>query len=621
MSDVDVLINAKLEGLAAFEEAKAGVNRIKEAIDTFRAAEAAGFSVDRAMNDTLSDLGSRAIVTGATIDEMRKQITDARQALVHYSEAVAGGMPIDAAQAAVLADVAEGYRQEARAATEATAAQDAATPATAAASAAAGAGAPGWIAMAVGIGIAVMALAPFLSLIVSAAVILVAFAVAGAGTLILLGGLAAGFLAIGAAVVALGGGGAGALGASAALATATENLSKAQETLQEFDAAHPHPTLLQAQTREQDVENIAAAQQKYNDALAAANTPVAILVAQLAVMKDTLAAQAAPLAAIITQWVGGAIPAVTALGQSFMDWFGDRLRFVLVGIQTVLTDLGPTFAEFARFLGGVFDAKVGSIGPIIELGIKLAIRAIEGLITNLVALSNWFEQRLPLYGPIVSQIFGFIGGVIQGIAQVWGSWADWLANNWPTIVAIAQLAIKSIGDEWNKWWPQLKPLIENALPAFGILLVQIATNAGGLVPFLMLIFTLFMGFALAVMTVVAAVMTLLTWLGNLQLWIDAHHPTFDFLTGGQGGNSDPRTAAGNRSSMYHIPAAAGYSGMVRSPTLFLAGEAGDEHVQITPGQGAGGHTINVHVYGSVQTERGLALTIREAVRRLDREQR
>lgn len=56
-----------------------------------------------------------------------------------------------------------------------------------------------------------------------------------------------------------------------------------------------------------------------------------------------------------------------------------------------------------------------------------------------------------------------------------------------------------------------------------------------------------------------------------------------------------------------IPAAKGFDGMVNSPTMFLAGEAGSEHVSITPhGKSSGGDTIIINVGGSVVTERKLA---------------
>jgi hypothetical protein len=71
------------------------------------------------------------------------------------------------------------------------------------------------------------------------------------------------------------------------------------------------------------------------------------------------------------------------------------------------------------------------------------------------------------------------------------------------------------------------------------------------------------------------------------------------------------------------PAATGFEGMVYKPTLFLAGEAGSEHVSITPrGKSpGGGMTINVTVMGHVSTERGIVQAIREGIRRADREMR
>ena len=58
-----------------------------------------------------------------------------------------------------------------------------------------------------------------------------------------------------------------------------------------------------------------------------------------------------------------------------------------------------------------------------------------------------------------------------------------------------------------------------------------------------------------------------------------------------------------------IAAAKGFNGMVNSPTMFLAGEAGPEQVSITPnggGRSGGGNTLIINVGGSVVTERKLA---------------
>ena len=65
-----------------------------------------------------------------------------------------------------------------------------------------------------------------------------------------------------------------------------------------------------------------------------------------------------------------------------------------------------------------------------------------------------------------------------------------------------------------------------------------------------------------------------------------------------------------------IPAAEGFDGMVNSPTLFMAGEAGAEHVKVTPnGQGGGGNiTVNIqNMNGSDDDLRKLKKTILEVI--------
>ena len=66
-----------------------------------------------------------------------------------------------------------------------------------------------------------------------------------------------------------------------------------------------------------------------------------------------------------------------------------------------------------------------------------------------------------------------------------------------------------------------------------------------------------------------------------------------------------------------VPAADGFNGMVNSPTMFLAGEAGSEHVSITPSGGSGGSggiTINIqNMNGSDNDLRKLKQTILEVI--------
>ena len=65
-----------------------------------------------------------------------------------------------------------------------------------------------------------------------------------------------------------------------------------------------------------------------------------------------------------------------------------------------------------------------------------------------------------------------------------------------------------------------------------------------------------------------------------------------------------------------VSAANGFDGMVNSPTMFLAGEAGAEHVTVTPnGQGGGSNiTINIqNMNGSDNDLRRLKKTILEVI--------
>jgi hypothetical protein len=396
----------------------------------------------------------------------------------------------------------------------------AASGTSAAAAYSAAAGAPGWVVAAVAIGAAALALSSFVVVGASALVILTTFIAAGTGAAILLSALTLGFGAIGAGVLLLGGG--GGVGAAAALATTTAQLQSAQESLAEFDQAHKgHLTILQQQQREQLVENVANAQIKYKDALAASQGPTGVLIAQLTAMKDAWAAQAAPLAAMITLWAGGVIPAIQTMGSGLMTWFGDRLPGFLGNISYLLITIGPSFRQFGQFLGDMFDKTSGTFFGLASLAIPILLQALQGLITNLFNLEQWFINRLPSYGPIVVQVFSWMGSAIQFVAQIWGKLADWLVANWASIVAMAQATIKSIGDEWSRWAPFLVPLITIQLPALADAFKNISSHAGILVPLILSVALILVSIVTVVSTAVGWVTQFVTWLYNLQFAIRA----------------------------------------------------------------------------------------------------
>jgi hypothetical protein len=494
-----------------------------------------------------------------------------------------------------------------------TAQTTAAAAATTAANSAAASGWPVWASWAIGIAVAVAALSPFVALVGGAAVVLTAFAVAGASTLALLGGLALGFGAVGAAVVALGINAMGGTDPGATLEKATSALSKAQRALSDFDRIHsggtggassaaarrlydaqqavkdfealqaaspipgsnryvpggqrgpggpsPRQQLATAQQREdllrrltqaQDAYNASSggglsvaqqiereklmskltdAQNAYSAALVWGRGPMNTLREDLEAMFATWGKQAIPMTSTILLLADKLIPAVTQYGSEIIKWFGDRLPPVLDGISRVVRNLTPDFENFAKFLGGFFDRIGGltSIGPggtIVTLGgifenfARLAMSAVQGLLGVFGQLSQWFLERLPVYGPIVQQTMGLIANAVLGVASVWGRFADWLVANWPQITDLASRAIKSISDNWALVAPQWNEFITKVGPKLWELLKLAADNAGALVPIVIGLVQFFTLLSMAVLAVVGGISMLITKMSELASLIN-----------------------------------------------------------------------------------------------------
>jgi hypothetical protein len=96
---------------------------------------------------------------------------------------------------------------------------------------------------------------------------------------------------------------------------------------------------------------------------------------------------------------------------------------------------------------------------------------------------------------------------------------------------------------------------------------------------------------------------------NMNLMIEAYNRAAEKM--GKPKIATIKFSPGKFESIESIPAiaaATGFSGIVDRPTLFLAGEAGAESVNITPGVGKSanvGSTTIINVKGSVVTEREL----------------
>lgn len=146
-----------------------------------------------------------------------------------------------------------------------------------------------------------------------------------------------------------------------------------------------------------------------------------------------LAQAAAPSANSILGFLTSLIPIVQSQGEGILSWFGVRLPYALGQMHAVIRDLLPVFDQFGAFLGGIYDKVASQLGPMFEFLARLGVGAAQGLIANLAALADWFQQRLPTYGPVISQIFSGIGNAVQWAAIQFGKLSDWFVANWPSI--------------------------------------------------------------------------------------------------------------------------------------------------------------------------------------------
>ena len=214
-----------------------------------------------------------------------------------------------------------------------------------------------------------------------------------------------------------------------------------------------------------------------------------------------------------------------------------------------LVDLGITSAKYVDSSGKVVDANHNMTKVMAELDDKTAhgrdtLTATEKA-TN--RLSGDWEEMANIVGP---PLLGLFDGIVNG--------ADWILRK-----------LKELGE--NKDW------IKGVSAAFGIWQ------------------NLVLGIAHQIGLIVSAIDWVITNAGKIPGWLTSSKPNT-----GPGGGKPPFPGAVSG----YIKSAAGYDGMVSSPTLFLAGEAGKEHVSITPGgdKAGKGITVNVIVQGGLYSD-------------------
>ena len=321
---------------------------------------------------------------------------------------------------------------------------------------------PAWLGMAAAIALAVGALSPFIILVGSALVIAVAFGVAATGMALAVTGAALAVVGLGAGLVLLA------------------------------------------------------------DHFAWVNSPMAKLKDALNEMGGDLAQLAAgPAAAFIHLLRVDMVPAVEAIGRGLIGWTAARLPEMLQLLASMGGSALGGLTQVGNAIGGAFDKLgTGTVAAMFQQFTNFGAGAIVGLIQNLTALSQWFEQRLPTYGPIASQIFGAIGQAVQGVAYWWGQFSGFLVSQWPTITDNANRAVKSIGDAWNVWAPVAQAMMAQILPALGPAIQNVSDHMGVWVPVILSVAT-------AILAVATAIITTIGWLEQFIGWIETAQQDWD----------------------------------------------------------------------------------------------
>lgn len=212
---------------------------------------------------------------------------------------------------------------------------------------------------------------------------------------------------------------------------------------------------------------------------------VAALKAEIGNLQDPLESFRNTIGEIVQVMGTAALPVLSQLGKAFQDlapgiehaglqaiaWFQQRLPAALAGTQAALGPLGHAVTQITTDWGHFFDQMIQrfpQIGPVAQTGLDLVVSTLKGLETNLIRLSDWFLKELPTMGPVVGQIFSWIGQHMQDILSAAARLVNFFIDNWPEITKNAKNTWDAIVKGWNDAAPILLTLFPMAIQLVGL---------------------------------------------------------------------------------------------------------------------------------------------------------
>ncbi len=183
-------------------------------------------------------------------------------------------------------------------------------------------------------------------------------------------------------------------------------------------------------------------------------------------MAATLGTAAAPSVKIMADAFAGLLPGITAAGVAIIHWFQaqlpDALKLLTPAIHAMGGAADVMAVSWTRFFLQM-EERIPALGPIATQGLSVITGAFEGLLNNLLRLTDWFTKTEPAMAPIAGAGFSAIGQFIQNLASTGANVVNWFIANWPEITLVA----KQVWDDIEKGWNGAKPVWDAMLATWG----------------------------------------------------------------------------------------------------------------------------------------------------------
>jgi hypothetical protein len=185
------------------------------------------------------------------------------------------------------------------------------------------------------------------------------------------------------------------------------------------------------------------------------------LTAHVGQLADALGKQAAPLMGPIITLLSGIADQVAHLGSQILEWLGARMGTVLQTATMFLNDILGNLADLGPVVGRFLDAFIArapALAGLFDMMLAVGVKAVDGLLTNFLKLTNWFMARLPQMGAIAAGIMDRIGDALQNIAKFAGQVVDWFSVHWREIGDVAGQTFVAIAQGWSVVQAQLRTI-------------------------------------------------------------------------------------------------------------------------------------------------------------------